>query len=106
MSYNSRCMNSIAPARHCVDCEDLMEEDDEDRWYEEHIVTDPEILVGKPVVRGRRIPVYLVLAHLTTDFDLNTLFEDYPHLTLKAVKACLLYAAERVSHPIAKAETR
>lgn len=83
-----------------------MEDEAIDRWYEEHIVTDPAILVGKPVVRGERSPAYLISEHLTAAFDLDTLFEGYPHLTLNNVKACLLYAAERVSHPIGKAETR
>ncbi len=60
--------------------------------YQERIVTNPEILVGKPVVRGTRIPVSLVLKRLSQDLDLQTLFESYPRLTIDDVKACLEYA--------------
>ncbi len=37
----------------------------------DRIVVDPRILVGKPVVRGTRIPVYLVLDHLAHNTDLR-----------------------------------
>jgi uncharacterized protein (DUF433 family) len=69
--------------------------------YGDRIVKDPEILTGKPVVRGTRIPVELVLAKLARNPDLNDLFEDYPRLTLEDVKACLEYAlglVEREQH--------
>lgn len=60
--------------------------------YQDHIVVDPEIMVGKPVVRGTRIPVALVLKRLAQDLDLRTLFEAYPRLTVDDVKACIEYA--------------
>lgn len=64
--------------------------------YSDRIVTDPAIMVGKPVVKGTRITVEAVLAHLADSPDLNDLFEAYPRLTLEDVKACLAYAEERV----------
>jgi uncharacterized protein (DUF433 family) len=59
----------------------------------DRIIQDPEILVGKPVVKGTRIPVELVLAKLAANPDLDDLFQDYPRLTMDDVKACLDYAA-------------
>jgi uncharacterized protein (DUF433 family) len=59
---------------------------------QERIVVDPSILGGKPVVRGTRIPVELVLKRLAQDLDAHTLFEAYPRLTEDDVKACLEYA--------------
>jgi uncharacterized protein (DUF433 family) len=56
------------------------------------IVRDPAILAGKPVVRGTRIPVELVLAKLAASPDLDELFADYPRLTPEDVRACLEYA--------------
>jgi uncharacterized protein (DUF433 family) len=56
------------------------------------IIQDPEILVGKPVVKGTRIPVDLVLAKLAANPDLKELFADYPRLTIDDVRACLDYA--------------
>jgi uncharacterized protein (DUF433 family) len=60
--------------------------------YLDRIVVDPAILVGKPIVRGTRISVELVLAHLAENPDVTELFEAFPHLTIDDVKACLAYA--------------
>ena len=60
------------------------------------IVQDPDILVGKPVVRGTRIPVELVLAKLAANPDVQELFADYPRLTVDDVKVCLEYATHLV----------
>ena len=63
----------------------------------ERIIQDPDILVGKPVIKGTRIPVELVLAKLAANPDLTELFQDYPRLTVDDVKACLTYAQELVA---------
>jgi uncharacterized protein (DUF433 family) len=63
---------------------------------EDRIIQDPDILVGKPVVRGTRIPVELVLAKLAANPDVNELFQDYPRLSLQDIEACLRYAARLV----------
>ena len=63
----------------------------------ERIVHDPAIMVGKPTVRGTRIPVETVLAKLAENPDLDDLFAAYPRLTLDDVKACLAYAQALVA---------
>ncbi len=60
--------------------------------YEDRTVVDPEILVGKPVVKGTRISVELVLDHLAENPDVQELFAAYPRLSIDDVKACLAYA--------------
>lgn len=60
--------------------------------YADRIVVDPDVLVGKPTIKGTRISVELVLKRLSQDLDLETLFEAYPRLTEEDVKACLAYA--------------
>lgn len=60
------------------------------------IHADPAIMVGKPVVRGTRIPVTLVLEHLAYTLDLDDLFAAYPHLTIDDVKAVLAFARDSV----------
>src|SRR3990170_666545 len=60
--------------------------------HEQRIITDPEILAGKPVVRGTRIPVDLVLQYLAANPNFDDLFADYPRLTVEDVKACFAYA--------------
>jgi uncharacterized protein (DUF433 family) len=64
--------------------------------YLERIVSDPEILVGKPTVRGTRISVELVLKRLAQDLDLDSLFTSYPRLTREDVQACLEFAETKV----------
>jgi uncharacterized protein (DUF433 family) len=64
--------------------------------YTDHIVLDPAILAGKPVIKGTRIPVELVLERLEEDVDTTLLFADYPQLTPADVQACLWYAKELV----------
>ncbi|MSQ15212.1 MAG: DUF433 domain-containing protein [Dehalococcoidia bacterium] len=63
--------------------------------YAERIIRDPEIMVGKPVVKGTRIPVERVLAHLEEN-DRADLFAAFPELTEEDVKACLAYARAAV----------
>ncbi len=60
--------------------------------YGNRIVTDPEIVLGKPTVRGTRIPVELVLEQLSYRLDTQELFAAYPRLTEDDVKACIAYA--------------
>jgi uncharacterized protein (DUF433 family) len=57
--------------------------------YRDRIVQDPEIMVGKPVVNGTRIPVERVTQRLADNPDLDDLFAAFPHLTIEDVKACL-----------------
>ncbi|MDQ3699457.1 MAG: DUF433 domain-containing protein [Chloroflexota bacterium] len=65
---------------------------EEDADYQDRIITDPDILVGKPVVQGTRISVELVVDYLAQNPNLDELFADYPRLTIEDVKACLAYA--------------
>jgi uncharacterized protein (DUF433 family) len=62
----------------------------------ERIIQDPAIMVGKPVVKGTRIPVEVVLGKLAENPDLDDRFAAYPRLTLEDVKACLTYAQSLV----------
>ena len=65
--------------------------------YQDRIVVDPDILAGKPVVRGTRISVQLVLKRLAQDLTVENLFVSYPRLTPGDVRACLDYAQALVA---------
>jgi uncharacterized protein (DUF433 family) len=67
--------------------------------YLDRIAQDPAVMVGKPVVRGTRIPVELVLEQLSYNLDLDELFSAYPRLTREDVKACIAYARAKVTVP-------
>lgn len=60
--------------------------------FNDRITSDPQIMVGKPVIAGTRIPVERILAHLAHNPDFDDLFGAYPELTLDDVKASLQYA--------------
>jgi len=62
----------------------------------QRITQDAKVMAGKPVVRGTRIPVERILAHLAHSPDLADLMAAYPELTEEDVKACLAYASEVV----------
>jgi len=68
------------------------------------IISDPSICMGKPVVRGTRITVELILENLGAGMTLETLLQEYPQLSREAVLAALAYAAKALSseetHPI------
>ena len=55
------------------------------------IVRDPRIMVGKPVIRGARIPVERIIAHLAAHPSLDDLFAAYPELTIDDVRAALAF---------------
>lgn len=60
------------------------------------ITIDPKVMAGKPVIKGTRVPVDLVLAKLAANPNLKEFFLDYPELTLDDVRACLKYATKLV----------
>ncbi len=66
--------------------------------YHDRIIRDPEILVGKPVVKGTRIPVSLILNLLAHGRTFPEIIEDYPRLTEEDIKAAISYAKAQVEH--------
>ena len=67
------------------------------RPYKERITADPRILGGKPVVRGTRIAVGVVLEELANNPDIDDLLATHPDLTRADVQACLAYAKAMVT---------
>ena len=59
--------------------------------FAERIVSNPEILLGKPVVRGTRMPVYLIVGLVTAGQTLEEIVDDYPNLTIEDVAAALAF---------------
>jgi uncharacterized protein (DUF433 family) len=57
------------------------------------IIIDSRVMAGKPVIKGTRIPVELVLSKLSANHSMDELLSDYPELTTDQIKDCLRYAA-------------
>lgn len=58
----------------------------------DRITADPAIFGGKPIVRGMRISVELILGLLAQGETVETILDDYPGLEPEDVRACLAYA--------------
>jgi uncharacterized protein (DUF433 family) len=75
--------------------EAMLAEDRSDRW-EPYIHQDPRILVGKPVIRGTRISVELILDLFGAGWSMEEVLDSYPHLSAEQVRACFAFAHDRV----------
>jgi uncharacterized protein (DUF433 family) len=64
----------------------------------DRIEVNPKVMLGKPVIRGTRIPVELLLRKLGEGASLEDLLDAYPRLSREDVQAALTYAAQTVSH--------
>jgi uncharacterized protein (DUF433 family) len=62
--------------------------------WRDHIVSDPEVLLGKPTIKGTRISVELILGWLAEGWTFEQLLEAYPHINRDAILAALAFAAE------------
>ncbi len=62
--------------------------------WRERIVSDPQILRGKPCIKGTRIPAALVLGYLANDTSPEMIVREFPDLTVEDIAACLDYARE------------
>jgi len=66
----------------------------------ERITANPNILGGKPIIRGTRISVEFILDLLASQVSEEGILEDYPHLTKEDIHACLRYAARSCKNEI------
>lgn len=62
--------------------------------WEERITVDPDVLVGKPVVKGTRLAVEFIIDLLAQGWSSDELVRNYPGLTIDDIHACLAYAGE------------
>ncbi len=63
----------------------------------DRIERNPKVMMGKPVIKGTRIPVELILRKLSEGATLEELLDAYPHLSREDIQAALAYAAETLA---------
>lgn len=68
-----------------------------------YIHADPAILTGKPVIRGTRVSVELILERLADDWDEAEILASYPHLPPEAVRAAVAFASDVIAEQPAAA---
>ena len=69
----------------------------------ERITVDPEQCGGRPCVRSMRIRVADVLDLLASGLSTEQVLGEHPDLEPEDIRACLLYASQQLSHPVAAA---
>jgi uncharacterized protein (DUF433 family) len=62
--------------------------------YRQYITSDPNVLFGKPAIKGTRIPVVHILDELAGGTTIEELLVEYPRLTREAIYAVLSFAAD------------
>ena len=62
----------------------------------EMIETNPDVMLGKPVIKGTRIPVDLIVRKLGEGASFEDLLDGYPNLSREAIQAALIYAADTI----------
>ena len=64
----------------------------------DRIAIDPKIMMGKPVIRGTRITVELILRKMAEGADERAVLEAYPHLQREDIQSAVRYAAATLAH--------
>ncbi len=62
--------------------------------WQDRIVIDPNVLVGKPVIKGTRISVEFIVDLLGRGWTVEQILKEYDHLSREDIQACLAYAGE------------
>jgi uncharacterized protein (DUF433 family) len=65
-----------------------------DDQLRQRIFIDPKVMVGKPVIRGTRIPVELIVRMLGQGISEIDILREYPHLQPEDIRAALVYASQ------------
>jgi uncharacterized protein (DUF433 family) len=66
----------------------------------DRITTDPQVLGGRPCIRGLRVRVKDILDLLASGASRKEILDDYPYLEDDDIAAALEYAAQHVDHPV------
>ncbi|MBS3763391.1 MAG: DUF433 domain-containing protein [Planctomycetes bacterium] len=64
----------------------------------DRIEINPEVMMGKPVIRGTRVTVELILRKIANGATREDLLDAYPNLTAEDIRAAVEYAADTVAH--------
>jgi uncharacterized protein (DUF433 family) len=69
-----------------------------DRQLLNRIIIDPEIMVGKPIIRGTRLTVEYILNLLAHGETINNVLTEYKDLMVEDIQACLLFASKSLEN--------
>lgn len=66
----------------------------------DRINRNPDIMMGKPVIKGTRIPVELIVRKLGEGASFGDILDGYPNLNREDIQAALIYAAENLTNEV------
>ena len=69
--------------------------------WRDKILSDPQVLRGKPRIKGTRIPVSLILGYLAAGYNSEQIIAEFPDLSPEQISACLDYARELAEFEVA-----
>lgn len=64
----------------------------------DRIEMNPQVMLGKPVIRGSRMTVELILRRISDGATEDDLLASYPHLTREDIRAAVAFAADEIAH--------
>jgi uncharacterized protein (DUF433 family) len=68
--------------------------------YKQYIERNPNIMLGKPIIKGTRITVELIMRKLADGYNIDNILQSYPHLTKEQIFATLEYAADIIANEL------
>ena len=66
--------------------------------YKRYIERNPNIMMGKPIIKGTRITVELLMRKLADGYNIDDLLKSYTHLTKEQILATLEYVADMIAN--------
>lgn len=66
--------------------------------YRQFITRNPEVMLGKPVIKGTRITVELIMRKMASGYAIDDILQQYPHLKTQQIQAAFEYAADMIAH--------
>ncbi|MBI4649644.1 MAG: DUF433 domain-containing protein [Bacteroidia bacterium] len=68
--------------------------------YAKYIERKPEVMMGKPVIKGTRITVELIIRKFANGYTVDKLLKSYPHLSDEQIYAVFEYAADVIANEV------
>ncbi len=66
--------------------------------YNKWIERNPDIMLGKPIIKGTRMTVEIIMRKLAGGFTVDKLLESYPHLSAEQIYSALEFAADMIAN--------
>jgi uncharacterized protein (DUF433 family) len=68
--------------------------------WKRYISSEPKVMLGKPVIKGTRITVESIIEKLAEAESFEQIIESHPHISKKAILACLSFASDSIKNEI------